>query len=59
MEKAKVAEEIATLLLSELKKQIAAIRVLHPMEQKRIREILRYQIFKYLKALQEPKSEES
>ena len=46
MEKAKIAEEMANLLVSELRKQIAAIRVLHPMEQKKIREIIRYQAIK-------------
>ncbi len=56
MDKIKAAGQMADLIASQLRKQIAAVRVLHPMEQQRIREIVRYQIFKYLKALQEPKS---
>ena len=59
MQKQKVADQLADVLSSELRENIAAIKALHPMEQRRIREIIRYQILRYLKALQQPKSEES
>ena len=56
MDNIKVAEQQADLITLELRKQIKAIGLLHPMEQKRVHELMRYQILKYLDGLQQPTS---
>ena len=45
-EKEKVANKVADRIMSELKEKVVAIGMLHPMEQKKIREIIRYQAMK-------------
>ena len=45
-EKKKMANKVADRSMSELKEKVSAISMLHPMEQKKIREIIRYQAIK-------------
>ena len=47
-EQRKLASKVADRIMSELKEKVAAISMLHPMEQKKIREIIRYQAIKWM-----------
>jgi uncharacterized Fe-S cluster-containing protein len=51
-DKNKMANMVADRIMSELKEKVSAISLLHPMEQKKIREIIRYQAIKCMEEME-------